>query len=533
MEPAEESSPLPPPIIRKATDRQLSPVKVAPLPSPRFQSPSSSSSSVTASPAPAQQPSYFGAVPSTPSILLKSSSIPDAVPVLDQSPAATSQSASVGLGLVDLVQGSHGASQATLGPARVASPDGGASEASAATSSASDGGWSNSTAPSSTVGSPEVKPVPNTTAAASRPLSPTESLATLSLGNTEPPTPVPDANAQVVPGAVRVSRSPSPHCHFAPLPKVDGDRPGTRRNSVAQGQGAVRKMSSGSDTPDEPFALELDEGNLPPNALASTLLNIAARPQTRSRGSSFSRSASPSPTRRPGSAQSSSRSHSPPPMSRHGSQDALHLHYIQGSRSANRSTSRDRSGEREREREFDSNAVGRGRDPHALRDDFSTGGSSGRASPFEGTGEQPARDGASPVPRKTAFVEPTVDRGIGGKCRPFVRSRSRVMEDGVEREVVEVDPAESEESGSELDEVEEVDEDEEEEDVDEEDEDDEEEEEDNEEDADEGNDEEEEEEPSIPSKTTLGAGVEVIHWHKDSPPPAKPAELAPEIAATS
>lgn len=44
----------------------------------------------------------------------------------------------------------------------------------------------------------------------------------------------------------RPSRSPSPHCHFAPLPKVEGDRPGTRRNSAAQRQGGVRPFTAGN-----------------------------------------------------------------------------------------------------------------------------------------------------------------------------------------------------------------------------------------------------------------------------------------------
>ena len=44
----------------------------------------------------------------------------------------------------------------------------------------------------------------------------------------------------------RPSRSPSPHCHFAPLPRVEGDRPGTRRNSAAQRGGSVRPFTAGN-----------------------------------------------------------------------------------------------------------------------------------------------------------------------------------------------------------------------------------------------------------------------------------------------
>lgn len=188
------------------------------------------------------------------------------------------------------------------------------------------------------------------------------------------------------------SRSPgSPHCHFAPLPRVEGqDRPSTRRNSSAAQQqqslggalsgrskpfshhtsgsslngsnGSIGTHGNGeltlilpSDNLDEPFAIDLDDERLGKalrglslqrgnsSSLGGNSPALTGSPrQTRSRqGGASSRSASPSPSRQPqgiphhpqraSSSNPGSRTHSPA-MSRRASSDAMNLHYIEGSR---------------------------------------------------------------------------------------------------------------------------------------------------------------------------------------------------------
>lgn len=273
----------------------------------------------------------------------------------------------------------------------------------------------------------------------------------------------------------------------------------------------------------------MDDSPFPASTLTSSLLNIddpasAAAPVRfrRSSGSISGRSASPSPQRRPSSAQSSSRSHSPPMISRHASQDALHLHRIPvrpipGSSSHER----DRSNERIERDGSPTFTIGPGpsgsgsRVQSRDRDELVTALRNLTIPP-----SSPASpDGAEPPQqrRPMSFVEP--DRGIVGRCKPVpsIRIRSREVVDGVERDVIEVGVLS--ESDEELDQVEE--EDEEAEESDEHEESGEEEEDEGEpktqEDLDEEQNDEEEEEEAPNSKTAMGAGVEVVHWHKEEP----------------
>ena len=121
--------------------------------------------------------------------------------------------------------GGGGTSAALL---RVASPDGSASE-----SGASEVGQPTapSTAPTSAAGSPVPAHSVGGVGTAQKP-----NLSTLFMGEPStdaapgktPTTPVDPSQ----PGPVRrVSSPPSPHCHFAPLPRVDTERPLPRRES--------------------------------------------------------------------------------------------------------------------------------------------------------------------------------------------------------------------------------------------------------------------------------------------------------------
>ncbi|GAA5890309.1 hypothetical protein JCM6882_008790 [Rhodosporidiobolus microsporus] len=252
------------------------------------------------------------------------------------------------------------AQNAGLGVLRVASPDGSTSESglsSASFLSGGGGGDGSSTAPSSAVGSPPATATPGGTGF-SKPL-----LSTLHVSDPDP-------------AVKRASSPPSPHCHFAPLPKVDNEaRPGTRRNSFAN---RVKPFKGPPERSDSMMSAANDDAvtfspslsptfssqqhgdpSIPtPSALSQRLsssLTFAAPPTaahsrggdghhspsrpTSRRSSSSRRSRSPSPPPHSGAARSSSRgpsvagggiyrSHSPN-LSRHASTDALSLHYIE------------------------------------------------------------------------------------------------------------------------------------------------------------------------------------------------------------
>ncbi|POY70188.1 hypothetical protein BMF94_6771 [Rhodotorula taiwanensis] len=149
-------------------------------------------------------------------------------------PTATSHAATAGILLNRLDRDGHISPgteatpiQATQGSTlRVASPDGSASE-----SGMSDQGVS--TAPTSAAGSPP--PAHSFGLAA----GPKPTLSTLYMGPSHESTPgstratsTPADPSQ--PSSIRrVSSPPSPHCHFAPLPRLDSERPVSRRNSTA------------------------------------------------------------------------------------------------------------------------------------------------------------------------------------------------------------------------------------------------------------------------------------------------------------
>ncbi|KAK4705715.1 hypothetical protein P7C70_g487, partial [Phenoliferia sp. Uapishka_3] len=428
--------------------------------------------------------------------------------------------------------------------ARVASPD------SSSASDASTDGWTRSatgsSAPSSAVGSPAVK----ATGIEPRSQSPSGSIATLTL-LTAPSSPVLGPTA--ADGTPRMlSRSPSPHCKFAPLPKIDDvERPGTRRNSTVNGTAPsmrASKISNGSDTPDEQFALDLDDSSS--NPISMTSANASLRlvagssvgfigevPSRRSSGSISGRSTSPSP-RRTGST-ASSRTHSPI-LSRHSSTDALHLHYVAAPPRSTRSSSR----ERDRAASVTGGEATRARD--LWREEIKSPSStpvSGRASPniagseaaFNGLAVDsiPSSGSSSPFflpstnatlssevggSRRTVFAEPPVgDRNsvIGGRSRPStLRVRSHSTEGGVERDVFEVDATSG--AHSDLDELEEHENEDGEGDEDDS----------EDEDADgndrdgEGNEDDDdddiEEDAEQDRKTARGAAVEVVHWHSSA-----------------
>lgn len=149
-------------------------------------------------------------------------------------PTATSHAATAGILLNRLDRDGHISPgteatpiQATQSSTlRVASPDGSASE-----SGMSDQGVS--TAPTSAAGSPP--PAHSFGLAA----GPKPTLSTLYMGPSHESTPgstratsTPADPSQ--PSSIRrVSSPPSPHCHFAPLPRLDSERPVSRRNSTA------------------------------------------------------------------------------------------------------------------------------------------------------------------------------------------------------------------------------------------------------------------------------------------------------------
>lgn len=303
------------------------------------------------------------------------------------------------------------------------------------------------------------------------------------------------------------------------------------------------------------FALELSDSLVAPSPIHPTNASLGliagasalGGPGFRSRRSSGSaasgRSASPSPSRR--SSSTHSRPHSPPLLSRHGSTDALHLHYIDvaGPRSPNPSSSREREGVESLSRaaslhrsEASAPASGRaslapsslvaglGIEAGALASIASPPAASALAAtarappastaiaPFAAQdGAAPPAVAAAPTARRTVFAEPPpVERApIVGRCRsPTTRLRSRSIEGGVEQDVFEVEATSGEDEA--LDEEEEEEEEEEDSDEDEpEDEDDEREDaEENAEEADEPEDLAAEQE----RKTARGAAVEVVHW---------------------
>lgn len=196
------------PILNKAGSQLLSPLQTTlPSPSPHFQDSVASNKAVT---------SYFAlpsssSAPVTPSILLKPKLLPEAVGI---APSLLDGPPTAGLGL-----SGHGTPD---GEAAAVEQDGGRGRGSATPGSGAT--TPQSTAPSSAVVSPQQ-----------------DSAGTLQ----------PSGELEVLDGGVmgtmsgRASRSPSPHCHFAPLPKVELGRPGTRRNSFALGVATRNKLISG------------------------------------------------------------------------------------------------------------------------------------------------------------------------------------------------------------------------------------------------------------------------------------------------
>lgn len=147
---------------------------------------------------------------------------------------------------------------------RIASPDGGAVSSSTTDysthgtgheSEASTAGGSVSTAPSSAYGSPELRPTTTTSASSNVAAKVTDSLATLTLAGTgtspSSGTNSPDPNAAaaaVLSGGATHIAIPVPcekgerHCTFAPLPKVESERPSgasSRRTSFVEKIGAT------------------------------------------------------------------------------------------------------------------------------------------------------------------------------------------------------------------------------------------------------------------------------------------------------
>ncbi|GAA5920185.1 hypothetical protein JCM1841_006635 [Sporobolomyces salmonicolor] len=471
---------------------------------------------------------------------------------------------------------------AAAGLHRVSSPDGSTSEsgfssdgavttASAASSSAA---FSSSTAPSSAVGSPINQPKP--------------ALESLLTG---------DGDA-----ARRKDSPPSPHCHFAPLPKPDNDRPGTRRNSFAN---RVKpyiprqppERSDSQSTTDEPSPLETGRPLSPTSDHASALsqrlsssLTFAqppffpsvaggtspSRPGSR-RSSSSRRSRSPSPPGgsislvRGGSSRAQSRSHSPN-LSRHASTDALSLHYIEadadgrGGASLSRTNSRIGS-ERDGEGAGGTNA--------AL---FAAGAGARRPGSTERRSTLPAPASTGGVGSGVLLVDKDkeadlhrlqekalhgnvdAERAVSPALQVLARGRSASAaatyaggapagEGAAEapamrrkpshEEVVAVAPGEERSNLEKAEELEEVEEEEEEEEGDAEEENDDEDEDHNEEDdeeddepdrsrdEDDDNEDDDEEEAHEERKTSKGAAVEVVRWHRPDPVPAPSSSHSP------
>ncbi|SCV69111.1 BQ2448_2131 [Microbotryum intermedium] len=423
--------------------------------------------------------------------------------------------------------------------ARVNSPDGTASDVSA-------GAFSDSntvTSPSSAVSSPGLKPVANLGAAGS--VSPliSDSPSGAAGGASHALTDIQRENGR---------RSSSPHCHFAPLPKVgDQDRSLARRNSSVQAAGRVKPFVSkdvatpSSDTPDELFQLEMGE------QLGSALRNLSLQGRhspalgrrRASRSSSAPRSTSPSPSRRPGLSHGSSS----PAMSRQTSSDAINVHYIEGSKlpgnvspvsggpSGSASRDRNESGSRERERERHESErerelqieMARIKEREAWKEEReaaarATGAASsvsagaGSTTPLMEQGERTLGLNLNPS-KKPIFVEPTA----AARVKP-IRKNSH-------EEVVEIEPGQEANANDELEEVEEEDEevaedDEEEapsdENDDNEDYEDDEGDDDDDDDPkdDEDEDEDDDEHETEVRATARGAAVEVVHWHRPESP---------------
>ncbi|KDE08030.1 hypothetical protein MVLG_01731 [Microbotryum lychnidis-dioicae p1A1 Lamole] len=429
--------------------------------------------------------------------------------------------------------------------ARVNSPDGTASDVSAGAFSDSNNTIFSS---SSAVSSPGLKPVANVGGAAGS-VSPliSDSPGGAAAGPNHALTDVQQECNR---------RSSSPHCHFAPLPKVgDQDRPLARRNSSVQAANRVKPFVSkdvatpSSDTPDEPFHLEMGE------QLGSALRNLSLQGRNSpalgrrraSRSSSAPRSTSPSPSRRPGM----SRGSTSPAMSRQTSSDAINVHYIQGSKlpgsaspvsggpSISASRDRNESGSRERERERHESErerelqieMARIKEREAWKEEReaaakATGAASpvtagpGTTTPLMEQGERALGLNLNPS-KRPIFIEPTV----AARVKP-IRKNSH-------EEVVEIEPGQEANANDELEEVaeedEEVAEDDDEEAHSDENDDDEDGDDDDEDDdggdgtkEDEDEDEEDEEEHETEVRATArGAAVEVVHWHRPESPSRK------------
>ncbi|GAA5877524.1 hypothetical protein JCM8547_000179 [Rhodosporidiobolus lusitaniae] len=616
--PAPDTLPLPP-IIKRST----SPASPVPLKSPQFQSPpspltpSSHFTLPTGGQGMAGGGAYFSPQPHSPNpsgILLNKG---EGVLPKHSDTAALHGRISPGI-LHSPTSTTTGEHTHGLGVLRVSSPDASTSE-----SGLSSGEYP-STAPSSAVGSPPPdKP----------------SLSTLAPSGT--------TGSETA----RAQSPPSPHCHFAPLPKVDNDqRPGTRRSSFTsnrvkpyRGQpersdSMVSQASSAVDTEEDghlspslfpPQHHQYGDSSVPSaSALSQRLsssLTFAAPPASHSshspsrptsrRSSSSRRSRSPSPP--PGVSRSSSRgghyhgstavtslphahpasrSHSPN-LSRHASTDALSLHYIEADRdsrggaalsrtSSKAGSERDgglsRGGDEEGGLQFASSSVGGGAFGRRLpsversRSNSNSPAFPSSSSLYHGpsgsseihTGRDGARDRDKEadlhrLEKKAAEGNVDAERAVSPALKALAGKRERSVSRGEGElgkgrregeEVVMVAPGEEksarEEGGGELEEVQEEPEEEEEEDLreeedeeeDEEDEEDEdgsaeedeeeeegEREEENEEDGG-GTDEEEEEKAHEERKTSKGAAVEVVRWHRserDEPTPTPSQATSP------
>lgn len=213
-----------PPIIKRASSPARHAVSSEALVSPRFHDPPSPNPALHPHAQP-QPGSYFASHAGTPSpsgILLNKNER-----AAQRDLASRDRDGGGGGGRVSPAVGSNAGDAAAAGLLRVASPDGSASE-----SGVSDAAGPSSTAPSSLVGSP-----------------PSHTLAKPGLaGLAIPPSTTSGAGEDPAAAAARrASSPPSPHCHFAPLPKVDGDRPATRRNSFAN---RVKPFVPKGDRPD-------------------------------------------------------------------------------------------------------------------------------------------------------------------------------------------------------------------------------------------------------------------------------------------
>ncbi|GAA5953907.1 hypothetical protein JCM3765_000687 [Sporobolomyces pararoseus] len=454
----------------------------------------------------------------------------------------------------------------------------------------------------------------------------------------------------LVTGGARATSPPSPHCHFAPLPKPE-ERPQSRRSSIVSGRVKpfIPRPPERSDTmsttggDDEALSTGEYTPSLSPTApnnsffhptsssehfsalsqrLSSSLTFAAptarhpsspSRPTSR-RSSSSRRSRSPSPPgglslrssssdhhhghhhRDRSSTSNSSRTHSPN-LSRRPSTDALSLHYIEagaeggrGGVSLSRQNSRagsDRGGHDEALTMSPPSTIGAGiRRPQSTerKSTFDlTGNASNRSTPTS-TSTPPPPAGASTAATtnsstmlglhggsgmmlvdkdKEADLHRLVEKAQHGNLdaeravSPALHAqakRERERESSVGRgrsergseevQVVEVGRGDDREEVEELEEVKEEEEEgiDEEDEEDEEDEDDEgngdtEEDEDEEEEPDrsrdEDDDDEEEEEPAEERKTSKGAAVEVVRWHRDDPPPPSQVDPTPSIPEDS